>query len=67
MDHIGIDLGGRESQVCVRNGEGVILEEARRRDAGARSVVGDAIAGPGDRGDLHRGVSIGRHRAAARS
>jgi transposase len=30
MDHIGIDLGGRESQVCVRNGEGVILEEARR-------------------------------------
>jgi len=30
MDNIGIDLGGRESQVCVRNSEGAILEEARR-------------------------------------
>jgi transposase len=29
MDHIGIDLGGRESQVCVRNSDGAILEEAR--------------------------------------
>lgn len=30
MDHIGIDLGGRESQVCVRHSDGAILEEARR-------------------------------------
>ena len=33
MDHIGIDLGGRDSQVCVRNGEGAITEEARRPTA----------------------------------
>lgn len=31
MDHIGIDLGGKESQVCVRNSSGEIIEEARRR------------------------------------
>ena len=30
MDHIGIDLGSRESQVCVRNSAGDITEEARR-------------------------------------
>jgi transposase len=30
MDHIGIDLGGRDSQVCVRNGAGAITVEARR-------------------------------------
>lgn len=29
MDHTGIDLGGKERQMCVRNGE-VILKEARR-------------------------------------
>jgi transposase len=31
MDHIGIDLGSKESQVCVRNAAGEIVEEARRR------------------------------------
>jgi transposase len=30
MDHIAIDLGGRDSQVCVRNSAGAITEEARR-------------------------------------
>lgn len=30
MDHIGIDLGSRDSQVCVRNSAGAITEEARR-------------------------------------
>ena len=30
MDHIGIDLGSRDSQVCVRNSAGEIIEEARR-------------------------------------
>jgi transposase len=30
MNHIGIDLGSRESQVCVRNSAGDIVEEARR-------------------------------------
>jgi hypothetical protein len=29
MDHIGIDLGSRESQVCVRAAGGEIVEEAR--------------------------------------
>ena len=24
MDHVAIDLGGKESQVCVRNSEGEI-------------------------------------------
>jgi transposase len=27
MDHIAIDLGGRESHICVRSGEGSILKE----------------------------------------
>ncbi len=36
MEHIGIDLGSRDSQVCVRNSAGEIVEEARRptRDLG---------------------------------
>ena len=29
MEHIGIDLGSRDSQVCVRDDAGAILEEAR--------------------------------------
>lgn len=29
MDHIAIDLGGRESQICVRADDGTILEEKR--------------------------------------
>jgi hypothetical protein len=31
MEHIGIDLGSRESQVCIRNGAGDIVEELRCR------------------------------------
>jgi transposase len=31
MDHIGIDLGSRESQVCVRTAAGNIVEEVRCR------------------------------------
>jgi hypothetical protein len=34
MDHIAIDLGSQESQVCVRGPDGAILEErevAKRR------------------------------------
>jgi transposase len=31
MEHIGIDLGSRDSQVCVRNGAGDIVEELRCR------------------------------------
>jgi transposase len=29
MEHIAIDLGSKESQVCVRSGDGVIVEERR--------------------------------------
>ena len=34
MDHIGIDLGSRDSQVCVRNSGGEIIEESRRATIG---------------------------------
>lgn len=30
MDHIAIDLGGRESQICIRREDGSVLSEARR-------------------------------------
>jgi transposase len=33
MDHIAIDLGGAESQICVRSPDGSILEEVRHRTA----------------------------------
>lgn len=29
MEHVAIDLGGRESQICIRNAEGKIIEERR--------------------------------------
>lgn len=29
MDHVAIDLGGRESQLCVRRANGTIVEERR--------------------------------------
>jgi hypothetical protein len=31
MEHVAIDLGGRESQVCVRAADGTIVEEKRCR------------------------------------
>jgi transposase len=34
MNHLAIDLGSRESQICVRNSEGQILEEERRPTTG---------------------------------
>jgi transposase len=34
MNHLAIDLGSRESQICVRNSQGVILEEERRPTTG---------------------------------
>ena len=33
MEHLAIDLGGRESQICVRRGDGQIVEEKRFRTA----------------------------------
>ena len=34
MDHIAIDLGGRESQICVMSGEGEVVLEERRATRG---------------------------------
>lgn len=34
MDHIAIDLGGRESQICVMSGDGEVLLEERRSTRG---------------------------------
>jgi hypothetical protein len=31
MEHIGIDLGSKDSQVCVRTADGTIVGEWRRR------------------------------------
>ena len=31
MDHLAIDLGGKESQICVRRSDGQIVEERRCR------------------------------------
>ena len=31
MDHVAIDLGGRESQICVRRSDGTIVEQRRLR------------------------------------
>jgi predicted NBD/HSP70 family sugar kinase len=39
MEHVGIDLGGRESQVCIRTAEGTILLERRMRTATLKSTV----------------------------
>ena len=43
MEHIAIDLGARESQVCVRRADGEIVEE--RRIATRPSVVRRYLAG----------------------
>lgn len=34
MEHIAIDLGGRESQICVRDEKGTVLEERRVKTQG---------------------------------
>jgi hypothetical protein len=65
MDHIGIDLGRRDSQVCVRDSAGEIREEARRPTTGSGPGWPARSSPRGDR-DLHRNVQIGGHRAAAR-
>jgi transposase len=41
VNHIAIDLGSRESQICMRNSEGLILEEDRRATTG----LGKYLAG----------------------
>ena len=39
MDHIAIDLGGRNSQVCIRNAAGQIVEEKRCPTPGLRAYL----------------------------
>jgi transposase len=39
MKHVAIDLGSRESQVCVRNSDGLILEEGKRSTRGLLTVM----------------------------
>src|SRR4051794_26414604 len=39
MDHVAIDLGGRESQICVRAADGRILEETRVPTTGLRKYL----------------------------
>jgi transposase len=39
MDHVAIDLGGRESQICVRSADGTILEEKRVATTGLRKYL----------------------------
>ena len=31
MEHLAIDLGGKESQICVRSADGQIVQERRCR------------------------------------
>ena len=50
MEHIAIDLGSRESQICVRNESGKILDEARYRTAELKEYL--AKRAPGARGLL---------------
>ena len=39
MDHIAIDLGGRESQVCVRSADGTVMAESRVRTGRLEQLV----------------------------
>jgi transposase len=41
MNHLAIDLGSRESQICIRNSAGQILEEERRATTGLRKYLLD--------------------------
>ena len=40
MDHIAIDLGGRESQLCIRSADGTIVRELRYRTAALGGLLG---------------------------
>ena len=45
MEHIAIDLGRRESQICVRDEQGQILHETRYRTSELRSYLSRRPAG----------------------
>ena len=66
MEHIGIDLGSRESQVCVRNGVGAIVEEKALPHGPARTVLGEASARARRSGDMQGSPSGSRAGHASR-
>lgn len=39
MDHVAIDLGGRESQICIRRSDGTIVAEERRATRSLRKYL----------------------------
>lgn len=45
MDHIAIDLGGRESQICVMSAEGEVVLEERRPTRGLGAFLAKRPAG----------------------
>jgi transposase len=45
MEHIAIDLGGRESQICIRNDMGVIVEERRHKTSELRTYLAKRTPG----------------------
>lgn len=45
MEHIAIDLGGRESQICVMSAEGEVLLEERRPTRGLGAFLAKRAAG----------------------
>lgn len=47
MEHVGIDLGSRESQVRVRSERGEILEECRCRTRRWCTATRSSALGPG--------------------
>ncbi len=38
MEHLAINLEGKESQICVRNGAGEIVEERRISSSRSRGI-----------------------------
>lgn len=45
MEHIAIDLGSRESQICVRDAHGQIVDERRYPTAGLKGYLSSRSAG----------------------
>src|SRR4051812_44257513 len=41
MDHIAIDLGGRESQICVVSAEGEVILQERRPTGGLKKFLSE--------------------------
>lgn len=64
MDHIGIDLGSRDSQVCVRN-SGVRSSKRAPSDDRAGTMAGEPHQGTNRDRNLHGSIQVGGYRATA--